>query len=129
MGAVVALKQATTPPPRTDGFKDEDLPPWADNVAVIQDALAGKPFDDVLLSMRAREGDAFRIFIPYLFGETVVLMGLKASFSISRRHRIKRLASLHAFVSAQQSGSLILASEGVFCTLPSNMYSFATILR
>jgi cytochrome P450 len=86
MSAAMALKQATTPPPRTDRFKDEDLPPWADNVAVIQDALAGKPFDDVLLSMRAREGDAFRIFIPYLFGETVVLMGKEANQWIFTEH-------------------------------------------
>lgn len=64
---------------REDGFRDEELPPWANMLQVIADALSGKPFDVVLLNMRARHGDAFRIYIPSLFGETIVLMGLEAN--------------------------------------------------
>jgi cytochrome P450 len=65
--------------PRTDGFKDEELPPWADNAAVLSDTLSGKPFDEVLLNMRKRHGDAFRIFVPSLFGEVICLMGVEAN--------------------------------------------------
>eukprot|EP00929_Paragymnodinium_shiwhaense_P106886 TRINITY_DN7270_c0_g1_i1.p1 TRINITY_DN7270_c0_g1~~TRINITY_DN7270_c0_g1_i1.p1 ORF type:complete len:618 (-),score=165.22 TRINITY_DN7270_c0_g1_i1:314-2167(-) len=64
---------------REDGFKEEDLPPWADMSAVAGDVIGKKPFDDVLLNMRERHGDAFRVYIPSLFGETVVLMGLEAN--------------------------------------------------
>lgn len=111
VSAAVAVKQATTPPPRTDGFKDEDLPPWADNVGVIQDALAGKPFDDVLLSMRAREGDAFRIFIPYLFGETVVLMGLKANQWIFSEHDKNLDQALGGVVGTAVSGKKTMGTK------------------
>lgn len=64
---------------RADGTKEEELPPWADMFKVLQDALSGRPFDVVLLNMRARHGDAFRIYIPNLFGETIVLMGREAN--------------------------------------------------
>lgn len=47
--------------------------------ATVSDAISGKPFDTVLLNMRERHGDAFRIYIPSLFGETIVLMGLDAN--------------------------------------------------
>mmetsp|Transcript_88587 Transcript_88587/g.228440 ORF Transcript_88587/g.228440 Transcript_88587/m.228440 type:complete len:633 (+) Transcript_88587:45-1943(+) len=74
-----ALLAASAPKPREDGFKDEDLPPWADMVSVVSDTLSGKPFDEVLLNMRARHGDAFRVYIPSLFGETICLMGREAN--------------------------------------------------
>lgn len=65
--------------PREDGVQEEDLPPWADMTRVLQDAISGKPFDTVLLNMRQRHGDAFRVYVPNLFGEVFVLMGLKAN--------------------------------------------------
>lgn len=65
--------------PRTDGADESKMPPWANMVAVVSDAISGKPFDTVLLNMRERHGDAFRIYIPSLFGETIVLMGLEAN--------------------------------------------------
>jgi len=64
---------------RPDGAKEEELPPWADMLTVMQDAISGKPFDEVLLNMRQRHGDAFRIYVPSLFGETIVLMGREAN--------------------------------------------------
>lgn len=64
---------------RKDGAREDELPPWANMVSVMGDVLSGRPFDDVLLSMRARHGDAFRIFVPALFGETIVLMGREAN--------------------------------------------------
>lgn len=67
------------PAERTDGGDESKMPPWADMVAVVSDAISGKPFDTVLLNMRERHGDAFRIYIPSLFGETIVLMGLEAN--------------------------------------------------
>mmetsp|Transcript_65832 Transcript_65832/g.154076 ORF Transcript_65832/g.154076 Transcript_65832/m.154076 type:complete len:604 (-) Transcript_65832:68-1879(-) len=75
--AVVAF--AGQSKPREDGAKEEDLPPWANMVQVLQDVLSGKPFDSVLLNMRARHGDAFRIYVPSLFGEVFCLMGLEAN--------------------------------------------------
>lgn len=65
--------------PRDDGLREEDLPPWADMAQVLQDAITGKPFDTVLLNMRQRHGDVFRIYVPNLFGEVFVLMGLGAN--------------------------------------------------
>ncbi|CAK0810569.1 unnamed protein product, partial [Prorocentrum cordatum] len=103
--------QATTPPPRTDRFKDEDLPPWADTAGVIRDVLAGKPFDEVLLSMRAREGDAFRIFIPYLFGETVVLMGLRANQFIFTEHDKNLDQALGGVVGTAVSGKKTMGTK------------------
>lgn len=76
LAGYLAFQNATK---RQDGVKDEDLPPWANGVEILTDVLAGKPFDQVLLNMRARHGDAFRIFIPSLFGETIVLMGREAN--------------------------------------------------
>ena len=64
---------------REDGAKEEELPPWANMVQVTQDVISGKPFDTVLLNMRQRHGDAFRIYVPSLFGEVIVLMGLQAN--------------------------------------------------
>mmetsp|Transcript_11343 Transcript_11343/g.28562 ORF Transcript_11343/g.28562 Transcript_11343/m.28562 type:complete len:653 (+) Transcript_11343:78-2036(+) len=64
---------------RADGAREEELPPWADMLTVMQDAISGKPFDEVLLNMRERHGDAFRIYVPSLFGETIVLMGREAN--------------------------------------------------
>mmetsp|Transcript_56306 Transcript_56306/g.174702 ORF Transcript_56306/g.174702 Transcript_56306/m.174702 type:complete len:564 (-) Transcript_56306:66-1757(-) len=64
---------------RKDGTREGDLPPWADMAAVLGDALGGKPFDTVLLNMRERHGDAFRVYIPSIFGETFVLMGKEAN--------------------------------------------------
>lgn len=78
LGFVVVLA-TQKPEPRPDGALEEELPPWADMVAVLQDALSGRPFDDVLLNMRARHGDAFRIYVPSLFGETIVIMGREAN--------------------------------------------------
>lgn len=63
---------------REDGAKEEELP-WANMVQVTQDVISGKPFDTVLLNMRQRHGDAFRIYVPSLFGEVIVLMGLQAN--------------------------------------------------
>jgi len=77
--AVLGVLLSQSAPPREDGAKEEELPPWADMTAVIGDALSGKPFDDVLLRMRERHGDAFRIYVPSLFGETIVLMGREAN--------------------------------------------------
>eukprot|EP00931_Biecheleriopsis_adriatica_P102496 TRINITY_DN7745_c0_g1_i1.p1 TRINITY_DN7745_c0_g1~~TRINITY_DN7745_c0_g1_i1.p1 ORF type:complete len:638 (+),score=148.76 TRINITY_DN7745_c0_g1_i1:62-1915(+) len=74
-----ALLATAGPKERTDGAREEELPPWADMVQVMQDAISGKPFDTVLLNMRARHGDAFRIYVPSLFGEVIVLMGLEAN--------------------------------------------------
>uniref|UniRef100_A0A6T1B657 Cytochrome P450 n=1 Tax=Alexandrium monilatum TaxID=311494 RepID=A0A6T1B657_9DINO len=80
VAALAALAfAATRTEERPDGAREKDLPPWADMVSVMGDALSGKPFDDVLLSMRARHGDAFRIFVPAIFGETMVLMGREAN--------------------------------------------------
>mmetsp|Transcript_12224 Transcript_12224/g.23098 ORF Transcript_12224/g.23098 Transcript_12224/m.23098 type:complete len:609 (+) Transcript_12224:70-1896(+) len=77
IGAAVVLASRTQQ--RPDGAKEEDLPPWANMVQVMQDVLSGQPFDAVLLNMRARHGDAFRIYVPSLFGEVFVLMGLEAN--------------------------------------------------
>ncbi|CAE7715598.1 unnamed protein product, partial [Symbiodinium pilosum] len=74
-----ALLFASKSQPRKDGAKEEELPPWTDMVQVTRDVLSGQPFDSVLLNMRARHGDAFRIYVPSLFGEVFVLMGLKAN--------------------------------------------------
>jgi len=76
---IVAVLATRSSEPRPDGALEEELPPWADMVAVLQDALSGRPFDDVLLNMRARHGDAFRIYVPSLFGETICLMGREAN--------------------------------------------------
>lgn len=76
--AAAAVFSATSKP-RADGAKEEELPPWANMVQVTQDVLSGKPFDTVLLNMRQRHGDAFRIYVPSLFGEVIVLMGLQAN--------------------------------------------------
>ncbi|CAJ1407007.1 unnamed protein product [Effrenium voratum] len=81
-GAIVllgALLLALKPSERTDGAKEEELPPWGDMVQVTKDVISGQPFDSVLLNMRARHGDAFRIYVPSLFGEVIVLMGREAN--------------------------------------------------
>lgn len=75
--AAAAVFSATSKP-REDGAKEEELPPWANMVQVTQDVLSGR-FDTVLLNMRQRHGDAFRIYVPSLFGEVIVLMGLQAN--------------------------------------------------
>lgn len=81
-GAALLLGAAAvfsaTSKPREDGAKEEELPPWANMVQVTQDVLSGR-FDTVLLNMRQRHGDAFRIYVPSLFGEVIVLMGLQAN--------------------------------------------------
>ncbi|OLP86231.1 hypothetical protein AK812_SmicGene32676 [Symbiodinium microadriaticum] len=40
---VLLADQAGQSKPREDGAKEEDLPPWADMVQVLQDVLSGKP--------------------------------------------------------------------------------------
>mmetsp|Transcript_41920 Transcript_41920/g.96182 ORF Transcript_41920/g.96182 Transcript_41920/m.96182 type:complete len:577 (-) Transcript_41920:60-1790(-) len=80
VAAVVAVVSLTAGGgDRTDGANESKLPPWANVVQVMTDVLSGKPFDAVLLNMRERHGDIFRIYIPALFGETFVLMGKEAN--------------------------------------------------
>lgn len=75
----VVLLATTGTKPREDGVREEDLPPWANMAQVLQDAITGKPFDTLLLNMRERHGDVFRVYVPNLFGEVFVLMGLRAN--------------------------------------------------
>mmetsp|Transcript_110897 Transcript_110897/g.313700 ORF Transcript_110897/g.313700 Transcript_110897/m.313700 type:complete len:572 (+) Transcript_110897:3-1718(+) len=99
--------------PRADGAKEEDLPPWANMAAVMQDALSGRPFDEVLLNMRARHGDAFRVYVPSLFGETIVLMGREAN----------------QFVFSEQDKYLDQALGGVVGTAVSGKKTMGTMER
>eukprot|EP00401_Gymnodinium_catenatum_P007011 CAMPEP_0117505222 /NCGR_PEP_ID=MMETSP0784-20121206/25265_1 /TAXON_ID=39447 /ORGANISM="" /LENGTH=547 /DNA_ID=CAMNT_0005300625 /DNA_START=343 /DNA_END=1986 /DNA_ORIENTATION=+ len=99
------------PSVRADGAKEEDLPPWSDTWAVVQDALAGKPFDTVLLSMRERHGDAFRIYVPYLFGEVIVLMGLAANKFVFTTHDNQLDQALGGVVGTAVSGKKTMGTK------------------
>jgi len=109
LGAVAVLA-LTRPEERKDGLREEDMPVWADMVGVMQDAISGKPFDTVLLNMRQRHGDVFRIFIPNLFGETWVLMGRDAN----------------QFVFSEQDKNLDQALGGVIGTAVSGKKTMGT---
>jgi len=106
-GAAVLVANKPKPqwPERTD-----KMPPWADPLPFVSDILSGQPFDSVLLKMRERHGDAFRVIIPSLFGETAVLMGLKAN----------------QFVFTQQDKNLDQALGGVVGTAVSGKATMGT---